>query len=112
MDSFDELVHMAKHSPLAFESYRADLIEELIGELPPERQLRMRRLQWRIDQERKRHPNELASCIKLINMMMESFDRLHDHFITLDQILGGHEVTQPEPRKARVLHLADATAPN
>lgn len=68
-DRFDELKELAKDSPDEFERLRQQLINQLIESMPEERQLNVKRYQWRIDQETRRHDNSLGCCIKLSAMM-------------------------------------------
>lgn len=68
-DHFDELKQLANDRPDEFERLRQQLINQLIGSLPEERQLNVKRYQWRIDQETRRHANSLGCCIELFSMM-------------------------------------------
>jgi len=68
---FEELSRLAREDPEAFEARRQELIEEVISQVPEERQERLRRFQWRIDMERKRAKTPLGACIKLNDMLME-----------------------------------------
>jgi hypothetical protein len=67
---FDYLTGLARSNPGEFERLRRNAIESYISALPQDRQARMRRLQWRIDQERRRH-TPLGACVKLSNMMWD-----------------------------------------
>ncbi len=73
MLDFDEAVELARKDPAAFEQYRLDAIEALITSVPEAKRQQLQRLQWRIDQERKRAPNATAACVKLNQMMWDSF---------------------------------------
>lgn len=73
MLDFDEAVELARKDPAAFEQYRLDAIEALITRAPARTQHHLRCLQWRIEQERKRAPNATAACVKLHQMMWDSF---------------------------------------
>lgn len=70
---FDEAMELARTDPEAFEQYRRYVIESLIAKAPERNRQHLRRLQWRIDQERKRAPNPTAACIRLYKMMWDSF---------------------------------------
>lgn len=71
LENFDYLVKMAQEDPKGFAQYRSDMIEQLISKEPGERQMNMRRFQWRIDQETRNHTNSMGRCIKLSAMMTE-----------------------------------------
>jgi hypothetical protein len=67
---FDHLLQLAEEDPLRFEDMRQAAIDDFIATLPEDRQVRMRRLQWRIDQER-RNRTPLSACVKISSMMWE-----------------------------------------
>lgn len=71
--NFDEWRQLAQSDPQAFERRRAQVLEAFIEEAPPANRDHLRRLQWRIDMERRyrwRHP--LIAAQRLYAMMMES----------------------------------------
>lgn len=70
---FDEGMRLARTDPAAFEKHRRAVIEAFIGQVPAHRQPRLRGLQWRIDLERERAPNPMAACVRIQEMMWESF---------------------------------------
>jgi hypothetical protein len=67
---FDYLTDLAQSNPSEFERLRMSAIESYIATLPDERQQRMRRLQWRIDQECRNH-TPMGACLKLSTMMWD-----------------------------------------
>ena len=70
---FDKAVALARQDPEAYEQYRLDAIEAMITRSSRENQPHLRRLQWRIDQERKRATNPTAACVKIYQMMWDTF---------------------------------------
>ncbi len=68
---FEEMACLAQEDPEAFERRREELIEEAISQADPAYQERLRRLQWRIDMERKRCKTALAACLRLYEMMWD-----------------------------------------
>lgn len=70
---FDAAMALARRDPEAFEQYRQGVIDALIASAPERSRLHLRRLQWRIDQERQRASNPTAACVKLYRMMWDSF---------------------------------------
>jgi hypothetical protein len=70
---FDTAMELARTDPEAFEQYRQAVIEALIARAPERNRQHLRRLQWRIDQERKRASNPTAAFLKLYRMMWDSF---------------------------------------
>ena len=104
---FEEAVVLARHNPDAFEQYRLDAIEALIACASRENQQHLRRLQWRIDQVRKRAPNPTAACVEIYQMMWES---LTGDSGFIDIICNGNyppKNTDDTTPKAKVLSLSD-----
>jgi hypothetical protein len=85
---FSEWSSLADTDPQAFEVRREQAIESVIQSMPDAKQERMRRLQWRIDQERRLAKSPMAACIRLSNMMWENVlgkNGLLDNLQHLDQ---------------------------
>jgi hypothetical protein len=68
---FDHLLNLAEKDPVRFEDMRQEAIDDYISTLPEERQVHMRRLQWRIDQER-RNRSPLSACVRISGLMWEN----------------------------------------
>ena len=104
---FDEVAALARHDPEAYEQYRLDAVEELISSASRKNQQHLRRLQWRIDQVRKRAPNATAACVKIYQMMLDSF--IGDNGF-VDIICNGNFPSRNAsdmPPKAKVLSFLD-----
>lgn len=72
LPDFDTLCALAAADPAAFEVRRQEVIDAAIGRASPERQQRLRGLQWRIEQVRSRASSPLSACISLSDMMWEA----------------------------------------
>ncbi|MEN8170487.1 MAG: DUF3135 domain-containing protein [Pseudomonadota bacterium] len=70
---FEQWRKLASQDPDGFELMRHDMIEAAIDAASERLQQRLRGLQWRIDQVRRRSPSPMAACISVSNMMWESF---------------------------------------
>ncbi len=70
---FDEGVYLARTDPDGFERRRRAVIDDFIDNAPERHRQRLRGLQWRIDMERRRAPNPMAACVRISQMMWESF---------------------------------------
>jgi hypothetical protein len=68
---FDHLLKLAEKDPVKFEDMRQQAIDTFIATLPDERQVHLRRLQWRIDQER-RNRSPLSACIHISSLMWDN----------------------------------------
>ncbi len=104
---FADWVELAENDPAAFEKLRLAAIESYIESVPHEHQQRLRRLQWRIDQERRLARTPMAACLRLSRMMWDSLlgqGGLRERLEGLGGLLQGAQ-TQERPR-AVVLPLA------
>jgi len=70
--NFDMWKDLASNDPDAFEKRRKLEIEKMISNAAPDRQDRLRGLQWRVDMTRRKHSNPTVACQKVFNMMWES----------------------------------------
>ena len=66
---FDTWSEMARADPETFELMREAAIEAAIAGAAEHNQERLRRLQWRIDQERRLAPTPKAACLRISRMM-------------------------------------------
>lgn len=69
---FDTWATLAREDAAAFERRREGLLQQFIAQAPQHLQERLRRLQWRIDAERRRYKHPLKSCMAVHAMMWES----------------------------------------
>lgn len=67
---------LARTDPEAFEQRRKQAIAALIASAPEAQRERLTALQCRIDLERRRSSSPLGACIRLSNLMWESFNEL------------------------------------
>ncbi len=63
---------LAQKDSDSFESMRLAAIEVFIESAPEPRKQRLRRLQWRIDQERRLSHSPMGACIRISRMMWET----------------------------------------
>lgn len=82
---FDQWLMLANTDMSAFEALRRETINRVIEQAPEEQQDRLRRLQWRIDQERRRCKSPMGACIRISRMMWDQVmgkgglvERLHE----------------------------------
>ena len=79
----EEWQRLAREDPAEFERRRQATIEALIQQAPPEYRERLRRLQSRIDLERRRAKTPLGATVRLQAMMWDHFGRLREALETL-----------------------------
>lgn len=95
MPSFDTLKELAQRDPDAFETLRAELIEDFIKNSPAHHQHRLRGLQFVIDNRRRLASNPMKALIEIQGMM-------HDSLAELDQALRGHAAVRASGEQASV----------
>ena len=70
--NFDEWAELAKSDPKLFERRRREAVEKMIKDSAPQRQKKLRGLQWRIDVVRKKYKDPRVSTHRLFSMMWDS----------------------------------------
>lgn len=86
LPDFEVLSKLAKEDPEALESLRREMVEEVIEAAPTEdHKRRLRGLQFKIEMERKKAKNPIASCIKISQMMQDSFSKLREAITLLQE---------------------------
>ncbi len=78
LPDFEVLSKMAKEDPKGLEELRLKVINSIIDSAPEHHQRKLRGLQFKIDMEREKAKNPMAACIKISQMMHESFTQLRD----------------------------------
>jgi hypothetical protein len=73
---FDKLRYLASNKPEAFERYREELYQQAIEQAPIELQRRLKGVQFRINMARQGARSPLSSCMRLSEMMHDSFVEL------------------------------------
>jgi len=91
LPDFDVLATMAQNDPEGLEALRQRLCEELITSAPPHMQRRLRGLQFQIDAQRRLARTPLQACLKISEMMHDSFAELRDAL----NLLAGNELPAP-----------------
>lgn len=89
---FDAWADMARNDPKAFEAMRLAAIEAVIESAPEANRERLRRLQWRIDQERRLARTPMAACLRISRMMWRAVlgpGGLQDRFVELQGMFNG-----------------------
>ncbi len=76
--SFNKLMELANTDPEGLERYRQQQVQMLIDDAPEYLRHRLKGLQFQIDAQRQIHKKPLGLCIKLSQMMHESYNQLHD----------------------------------
>lgn len=77
LPDFDTLLAMHRENPESLEKLRRRLTGKILRSAPDNTRQRLAGLQFRIDMEMQRASNPTARCIRLSDMMHESFSRLN-----------------------------------
>lgn len=98
---FDQLMELAQSDPQALEHYRQQQVAAVINGAPQYLRSRLEGLQFQIDAQRTLHSSPIGACLKLSQMMQDSFHQLQD---LLGGVADGKPITTQEPPKsAKVL---------
>jgi hypothetical protein len=104
--NFDKLVTLAKQDPKRLDALKRDITEAWIEQAPVEYQRRLRGIQFQIDMEVQRAKNPMDACIRVSNMMHDSFAELRDRLNEMAQTGPRYQVedeSTPALRTAQVL---------
>ena len=104
LPDFDTLKHWALADPKRLDALLHQQIDALVAQVGPERQRRLRGLQFRIDCQRRLAKNNMDSCIRIANMMHESVHAMRHHLIQLQNESSAE--TQDNPLPNNVVQLA------
>jgi len=69
---FDAWSALARLDPQAFEVCRDRIINEAIRRAPAHKQLRLRRMQWKLNQIRNTSRTPMIACLRMNRMLWES----------------------------------------
>jgi hypothetical protein len=76
LPDFDKMAAFAENNPEAFERFRRSFTRDFIHSVPPHLQRRLMGLQFEIDSKRRLAKTPLAACIRISEMMQDSFFNL------------------------------------
>ena len=109
LPDFNSLKRIAQLDPEALERIRQQHVEAIIASSPKHLRQRLRGLQFQIDMQRRLNPNPLSACIKISQMMHESFDQLR---FLLNHTTGNkqshhlyEDVSDKQPTSATILEF-------
>lgn len=110
---FDQWLKLASTDMPAFEALRRTMINQVIDQAAEEQRDRLRRLQWRIDQERQRCKSPMGACVRISRMM---WDRLMGRDGLLERLQELTDGGFPRPGRpkplARVIPMTNCRAPD
>jgi len=104
LPDFDTLKELAANEPSRLDAILEQQIEQLMARASPDQQRRLRGLQFKIDVQRQLAKNNLDSCIRIANMMRESFYLMRSEMI---QFREEGELSCENGRDGTIIWLAD-----
>ncbi len=99
---FDAWAALARQDPQAFEIQRSCVLEAAILDAPPEKQPRLRRTQWKLDQIRRCSATPLAACLRMQQLLWESVAG-EDGLLERLQQLAGKDHAGAQRNRAKIL---------
>lgn len=73
---FEELTRLAKEDPEELERLRQREVNKLIDQAPERLKKKLQGIQFKVDSQRRIAKNPMDSCIRISNLMKESFENL------------------------------------
>lgn len=89
LPDFDTLMKMAVEDPAGLEDLRAKSVKAIIDSAPEGRRRSLSALQWKIDVIRQTAKTPLQACVRIQELMHESFGQLRDKLNQSNLILEG-----------------------
>lgn len=77
---FEHWAKLAEQDPAQFEDLRSQTINGVIDELPENKQMMLRRLQWKVDRVRELKSTPMAACLAITDMMWNTFYDLNKSY--------------------------------
>ncbi|MFG0835418.1 DUF3135 domain-containing protein [Aeromonas bivalvium] len=107
LPDFDTLKRLAASEPQLLETLLYEQIEAVIASAGPDQQRRLRGLQFQVDCQRRLAKNPIDSCIRIVNMMQETFFLMHCEMNRLCSLSPEDEPPPPIRRNNNVVSLQD-----
>jgi len=97
LPDFESLKYLAEENPEALEQLRLRYCQELIDSAPERLRRKLAGLLFRIDMESRLSRNSIQRCIRLSQMMMESFTELQDALKCSSHLQTGNQKPPSRP---------------
>jgi hypothetical protein len=102
---FDAWAKLARKDPEAFELERNLLVERAIMRAPPDKQQRLRCLQWKLDQIRNLASTPMAACLQINQLLWEHIVSEHGLLHCLQRLQSGKHPVTSKPTPAKILQF-------
>ncbi len=104
---FDHWATLASQDPASFEAERARVIESAIRRAAPQKQPRLRCLQWKLDQIRKTSSTPMVASLLMNRLLWETVAGPHGLIERLNYLHAPHCHTQVPRNSAEILPFPD-----
>lgn len=104
LPDFDTLKELATTEPARLDAILEQQIDQLMTRASPDQQRRLRGLQFKIDGQRRLAKNNLDSCIRIANMMRESFYVMRSEMLQFSE---QEELPDESDSSGKIICLAD-----
>jgi len=104
---FDHWERLASHDPESFETERARVIETAICRAPPQKQPRLRCLQWKLDQIRKTSSTPMVASLLMNRLLWEAVAGEQGLIARLNGLQAPHSHAQTPRKTAEILPFPD-----
>jgi hypothetical protein len=108
---FDEWASLARSDPEAFERKRRAAIDGLIESAGARNRDRLRGLQWRLDQRRRRAKTPVAACIEIYHQMWDAVLRSGGLLAHLEYLQGQAPAPARPSRSGTISPLTRSASP-
>jgi hypothetical protein len=99
----EKLRALASNDPEAFERYREKLYQKVVDQAPIELQRRLKGIQFKLNMARKAAGNPISSCMRISEMMHDSFVELKLALANPQKYL--HEQKSKHVESAEIIQL-------
>ncbi|MFV2059426.1 MAG: DUF3135 domain-containing protein [Gammaproteobacteria bacterium] len=97
---FDKWAELARRNPQAFEKLRSQFLANALNHITDSKRHKFECLQWRVDKIRQTTKTPLSACIKISQLMWDSFDELQQQYT--DENSYTNKASQPD-KSAKIL---------
>jgi polyhydroxyalkanoate synthesis regulator protein len=104
LPDFDTLKELATTEPARLDAILEQQIDQLMTRASSDQQRRLRGLQFKIDGQRRLAKNNLDSCIRIANMMRESFYVMRSEMLQFSE---QEELPAESDSSGKIICLAD-----
>lgn len=104
LDKFENWAKLARENPEQFEKQRRTVIQQFLDSAPEDLRPGLEKIQWRVEQERRRAGNPVGAMIAISKLMWDKLYRLNEKQKELLASQGYPVVPMNVPEKKASVH--------